>query len=128
MAEIVAVNERIIRNAKDLDVFKRAYQWSLYLHKLSLKFPAIEQKVLANQLRRSSKSVCANIVEGFSRQSQSKQEFKRYLTIAIGSAEETQLWIMYAYDLGYITKTLFEKITRESEVIIGMLVKFREKA
>ena len=127
MAEISTIGDKIIRSARDLDVFKRAYQWSLYLHKLSLKFPAIEQKALANQLRRSSKSVCANIVEGFARQSQSKPEFKRYLTIAIGSAEETQLWIMYSYDLNYISKASFEKITQESEAITGMLVNFRRK-
>ena len=117
----------MIKRAQDLEVFKRAYTWSLYLHKLSLKFPPVEQRALANQLRRSSKSVCANIVEGFSRQAQSKQEFKRFLTIAIGSAEETKLWVTYARDLGYITKTVFEKTANESASIIGMLVKLRSK-
>lgn len=127
MAEVLSVRDKVVRSAGDLEVFKRAYQWSLYLHKLSLTFPAIEQRALANQLRRSSKSVCANIVEGFARQSQSKPEFKRYLTVAIGSAEETQLWVMFARDLDYITVSLFEKITKESQAIIGMLVKFRGK-
>jgi len=127
MADVLPIKSKVIKSAKELEVFKRAYVWSLYLHKLSLKFPAIEQRALANQLRRSSKSVCANVVEGFSRQSQSKQEFKRFLTIAIGSAEETQLWIMYAMDLKYITQTVYDKTEQESNAIVAMLVRLRSK-
>ena len=89
--------------AEDLDVFRRAYALSLDLHRRSLTFPKIEQfGGLADQLRRSSKSVCGLIVEGSGRQSGSSREFSRYLVMAIGSAEESRLWCRYAADLGYV--------------------------
>jgi len=49
---------------EDLEVFQRAYRVSLEIHQKSLKFPKAEQYALADQLRRASKSVCANIAEG----------------------------------------------------------------
>src|SRR5271163_1400558 len=86
-------------NAEDLDVFKRAYELSLQLHRASLDFPKIEQYAgLADQLRRASKSICGLIVEGGGRQAASPKEFARYLMMAVGSAEETRLWL----DLGYL--------------------------
>ena len=88
---------------EDLDVFKRAYQLSLELHRVSLDFPKIEQfGGLADQLSRASKSVCSLIAEGAGRQQASPREFARYLTMAIGSAEETRLWCSYCFDLGYV--------------------------
>ena len=57
---------------------------------------------MADQLRRSSKSICANLAEGFAKQSHSAAEYRRYLTVAIGSSDETQLWLRYGVDLGYI--------------------------
>ncbi len=85
-----------------LDVFRRAYDLSLEIHKASLEFPKFEQfRGIADQLRRSSKSVCALLAEGSGRQQSSDVEFKRYLMMAIGSAEETKLWCYYVRDLGY---------------------------
>ena len=95
------VRERV-RRVEDLEVFRRAYQLSLAIHKASLALPRIEQFALADQLRRASKSICANLVEGFAKQSHSAAEYRRYLTVAIGSSDETQLWLRYAVDLGYI--------------------------
>ena len=87
---------------EDLEVFKRAYGLSLTLHRSSLGWPKIEQfGGLADQARRASKSVCALIAEGAGRQSGSRAEFARYLTMAVGSAEEARLWCRYAQDLGY---------------------------
>ena len=63
----------------------------------SLAFPRIEQFALADQLRRASKSICANLVEGFAKQSHSAAEYRRYLMVAIGSSDEMQLWLRYCY-------------------------------
>jgi four helix bundle protein len=91
-------------SVEDLDVFKRAYRLSLELHRFSLDLPKIEQfGGLADQLRRASKSVCSLMAEGAGRQQGSPREFARYLTMAIGSAEETRLWCHYCLDLGYVT-------------------------
>ena len=106
---------------EDLLVFKRAYKVSLEIHKASLDFPKIEQFVLADQIRRSSKSICANIAEGFAKQ-YSSAEFKRFIQIAIGSADETRVWLRYCFDLNYIGEAEWQKWRNEYEEIAKMLV------
>ncbi len=96
------MNERTIRRVEDLEVFRRAYRLSLEVHRVSLEFPRIEQWALADQVRRSSKSICANLAEGFAKQGYSAAEYRRYLLTAIGSSDETQLWLRYCVDLGYV--------------------------
>ena len=95
-----------IERVEDLEVFRRAYRLSLEIHKSSLALPRIEQFALADQLRRSSKSICANLAEGFAKQSYSAAEYRRYLLSAIGSSDETQLWLRYCLDLGYLEEEL----------------------
>src|SRR5580704_12465663 len=81
-----------VSSVEDLDVFRRAYRISLDLHRASLQFPKIEQfGGLADQMRRASKSICGNLAEGFGKQRQSNAEFKRYLLMAVGSADEMQV-------------------------------------
>ncbi len=92
----------MVKDVRELQVFRRAYDLSLVIHQASLKFPRNEQLGgIAGQLRRSSKSVCANLVEGSGRQTGSNVEFRRFVTIALGSADEARLWCEYARDLGY---------------------------
>lgn len=85
-----------------LIVFQKAYRLSLDVHRASLGFPVIEQYALGDQIRKASKSICANIAEGFGKQRQSTAEFKRFLMVAMGSADEMRVWSRYCYDLGYI--------------------------
>jgi four helix bundle protein len=59
------------------------------------------------QVRRASKSICANLAEGFGKQRDSSAEFKRFLLMAIGSSEEMQVCIRYCKDLGYIDDHAF---------------------
>jgi four helix bundle protein len=103
---MTAGGERTIRHVEDLEVFRRAYRLSLDVHRVSLEFPRIEQWALADQLRRATKSICANIAEGFSRQRYSAADYRRFLMMAIGSSDETQLWLRYAIDLEYVDKEL----------------------
>ena len=111
----------MIRSYEDLEVFQKAYNVSLEIHRLTLKMPEIEQRSLADQLRRSSKSVCVNLAEGFGKQSHSKQEFKKYLSICIGSADETKVWLKYAKDLKYIEVNESERLTEEFTNVAKML-------
>jgi four helix bundle protein len=96
--------QKAIRSFEDLEVFRKAYRISLDVHRLSLAFPKHEQFELARQLRQASKSVCANIAEGFGKQSMSTAEFGRFIAMAIGSADEARLWSRYCLDLGYISE------------------------
>ena len=57
-----------VRSFEDLEVFQRAYRIALIVHRASLTFPPIEQRALGDQVRRASKSITANIAEGFGKQ------------------------------------------------------------
>src|SRR5436190_831001 len=109
-------------SVEDLAVFQRAYRVSLDLHRTSLHFPKIEQfGGLADQMRRASKSICGNIAEGFGKQRRSNAEFKRYLMMAIGSADEMQVWLRYCSDLEYIDQKTCERWRDEYLQIARML-------
>ena len=94
---------------------------SLEIHKVSLEFPQIEQYGLADQIRRASKSICANIAEGFAKSSRSKAELKRYLQMALGSADEVRVWLRYCLDLGYVDQDRWQAWRDEYEQIAKML-------
>ncbi|MDX8537719.1 four helix bundle protein [Mesorhizobium sp. M4B.F.Ca.ET.215.01.1.1] len=114
-----------VGRARDLEVYKRAYAVSLEIHKATLAFPRIEQYALADQLRRSSKAICANLAEGFAKQPHSKAEFARFISMAMGSCSEVETWISYAFDLEYISKTQLDEWLRSYNQIYGMLVNLR---
>ena len=96
------MTEKSIQSYEDLEVYQLAFELALVLHQLSLGFPKIEQYALADQLRRASKSICANIAEGFARRAASVTEFRRFLSIAFGSSEEVRVWLSFAEKLGYV--------------------------
>jgi four helix bundle protein len=111
-----------VSTVEDLLVFQRAYRISLDLHRASLQFPKIEQfGGLADQMRRASKSICGNIAEGFGKQRSSNAEFKRYLLMAIGSADEMQVWLKYCADLEYVDQKACEHWRDEYRQIARML-------
>lgn len=118
---------RFVKSARDLNVFKRAYKAAFEIHQASLTFPKIEQYALADQLRRATKSVCANIAEGFAKQRYSKPEFLRFLGMAEGSTEEICVWLLFARDLGYITHEQHEAWLDDYQAIAAMLINLRNK-
>ena len=112
---------KLIKSFEDLEVFQRAYKLSLEIHILSLGLPKMEQYGLADQIRRASKSICANIAEGFGKQKHSSAEYRRYLQIAMGSADEMRVWIRYCLDLGYLEETKWLSWREEYTEIAKML-------
>ncbi len=80
-----------VRSFRDLDVYQRAYRISLDVHKATVEFPWMEQYALADQMRRASKSICANVFEGFARQRSSSAEFRRFIMMAVGSSDEMKV-------------------------------------
>ena len=110
-----------VESFEDLEVFQRAYRISLEVHRKSLEFPAIEQRALGDQVRRASKSICANVAEGFAKQGSSAAEFKRYLLMATGSSDEMRVWARYCRDLGYIDQPTWQRWRDEYHEIAKML-------
>ncbi len=74
---------------RDLDIYRKAHKLVVEIHKMSLGLPKFEMYEQASQIRRSSKSIKSNIVEGFGRR-RYKQEFIRFLTFSLASCDETR--------------------------------------
>ena len=110
-----------------LDVYNKAYQLALEVHRISLDFPRIEQYGLAQQLRASSKSIAANIAEGMGKQ-ESAAEVKRFIRMAIGSCDETRVWLEFARDLGYLgaaqQKVLEERYQEVGRMLRGVIKRY----
>ena len=117
-----------VRSFEDLTVFQRAYRVSLEIHRESLKYPKIEQYALGDQVRRASKSLCASIAEGFGKQRRSSAEFKRFLRIAMGSADEMRVWLRYCFDLGYVQEATWKQWRDEYQEIAKMLQGLQTKS
>ena len=112
---------KVIKSFEDLEVFQRAYKLSLEIHVLSLSLPKSEQYGFADQIRRASKSICATIAEGFGKQKHSAAEYRRYLQMAAGSADEMRVWIRYCLDLGYIDESKWTDWRKEYNEVAKML-------
>ena len=109
-----------IRHYRDLLVFQQAYRLALEVSRASKGFPKSEQFELGRQVRNSSRSVAANIVEGWAKR-ESAAEFRRHLQIAAGECEETRFWIELATDEGCLERALSTKL--ESEYAkLGMMI------
>ena len=87
----------------------------------------IEQRALAEQIRRASKSICANLAEGFGKQVASPREFQRFLAMAIGSADEMRVWTRYCLDLGYIDEATWQRWRDTYQEVAQMLHGLRQK-
>ena len=109
-----------VRNYTDLLVYKQAYRLALDVSKLTRVFPREEQFELGRQLRRSTRSVPANIVEGWAKRN-SSAEFKRHLVIASGEVAEIKFWLDLSADEGFAAKSECEKLKIEYSRL-GMMI------
>jgi four helix bundle protein len=112
---------------EDLAVYKRAFELALVIHAFTDKnFPKSElYGGMADQLRRSSKSICANLAEGLGKR-MSIADKRRFIQIALGSAEESRVWLAFAGRLKYGDNRHIEGFRREYEEISRMLYKLQE--
>lgn len=115
-----------VENYESLDVYQHAFRAALDIHLLSLTFPKIEQYAgIADQIRRCSKGICANIAEGLSKQ-MSLADKKRFLQMAMGSTEETRVWVSFAMELEYVEADRGKKVREEYQYIMKMLVQLQK--
>lgn len=109
-----------VRKYSDLLVYQQAYRLALEVSKLTRTFPRTEQFELGRQLRACSRSVGANIVEGWAKRN-SAAEFKRHLVIASGECAETRYWLDLASDEGLTPKERCE-IVKGDYAKLGMMI------
>jgi four helix bundle protein len=111
-----------IRHFRDLDVYQNALETGMRVYELSKKFPDDERYALIDQIRRSSRSVCANIAEAW-RKRRYTAAFISKLSDSEGEAPETQVHIEFAFRHGYIGNAEFQPIDDAYEHILGQLVR-----
>ena len=118
--------KKTVRHFRDLDVYQNALATGLRVYELSKKFPTEERYALTDQIRRSSRSVCANIAEAW-RKRRYTAAFISKLSDAEGEAAETQVHIEFAFRHGYVRETEFQKIDDAYERILGQLVRMIDR-
>lgn len=116
-----------INSVRDLEVYKLAFQTAMEIFEISKGFPKEEKYSLTDQVRRSSRSVCTNLAEGW-RKRRYKAVFINKLSDAAQEAAETQTWLEFALACSYIDKELFEKLDEKYEHIFAMLITMGRKA
>jgi len=106
---------------QDLKVFQQSFEIAMQIYTLSKSFPKEELYSLTDQIRRSSRSVLANISEAWGKRKYEKS-FIAKLTDSEGEARETQTWLQFALACNYINEEQFNNLNNQYNQIIGMLV------
>ncbi len=105
---------------KDLIVYKKAFASAMEIFEISKNFPKEEKYSLTDQIRRSSRSVCANIGEGY-RKRRYPAHFISKLTDSDAENSETQVWLDFALACNYIDQNTYLSFTQRSEEV-GRLI------
>jgi four helix bundle protein len=111
----------IIKSHKELIVFQLAFRSSMEIFRITRSFPREEVFSLTSQILRSSRSVCANIAESF-RKRRYEKSFVAKLSDSESEAAETQVWLDYALECGYLSKEDHGRLFYEYDRIIGKIV------
>jgi four helix bundle protein len=120
------VGERI-KTYKELRVFQNAMDSAMKVFQITKNFPPEERYSMVDQMRRSSRSVCANLAEAW-RKRRYKAMFIAKLSDAESEACETQVWIEFARRCGYLEDAVCDELDAAYDQIIGQLVKMINEA
>lgn len=105
---------------KDLLAFKKGYELAMEIFSISKRFPSEEKYSLTDQIRRSSRSVCANLAEAYRR-----KRYKDYFISKLNDYEtentETQVWLDFSHDCKYITPGEYEYLSAKNDEV-GKLI------
>lgn len=110
-----------IRTHRDLEVYGKAFDAAMELFKLSKSFPKEETYSLTDQVRRSSRSVCANLAEAW-RKRRYEAAFIAKLNDCEAEAAETQTWIEFSVNCGYLNREEAAQLYKSYDEIIGTFV------
>ena len=111
-----------MKSYRDLEVYQSAYQLAIKVHRMSLTLPKYEMYEQGSQIRRSSKSIKDNIVEGYGR-SRYKNDFIRFLVYAHSSCDEATSQLIMINEIHFKSKALLELIS-EYEILGRKINKF----
>ena len=108
-----------IATHKDLRVYQLAFELSMEIYNVSKNFPVDEKYSLTDQVRRSSRSVCANLAEAF-RKRRYPKNFVSKLSDCEAEAAETQVWLDFALECEYINNELYNEIYKQYDMVLGL--------
>src|SRR5256885_17001477 len=110
-----------VADYKELRVYRLAFESAMEIFELSKKFPSEEKFSLTDQIRRSSRSICANLAEAW-RKRRYEAAFVSKMNDSEGEAAETQTWLEFAVRCGYMNKEKARVLFKAYDEIIAMLV------
>jgi four helix bundle protein len=110
----------IINSAKELHVYRLSYELAMDIFEISKKWPPEEQFSLTDQIRRSSRSVCINLREAWAKR-RYEAHFINKLTDADGENSETDTWLDFSKDCGYLTKEQYDCLVMKSQSVGKMI-------
>jgi four helix bundle protein len=111
----------IINSFKDLIVYQKAYEFSMRIFEVSKNFPKEEKYSLTDQIRRSSRSVSANISEAWAKKIYMKS-FVSKLSDSLGEEYETEVWLDYSFDCNYLSQVEHNDLKSGYDEIRKMLI------
>ena len=114
-------NSNNYRGFRDLIVYQKAYKLSLRIFTISKDFPPEEKYSLIDQIRRSSRSIAANIAEAWPKRRYPKF-FVSKLIDSLSEECETEVWLDTSKDLGYINKELHSELLKDYDEVRKMLI------
>ena len=114
------VDKMVAKSAKDLRIYQKAYGLAMEIFQLSRKWPSEEKFSLTDQIRRSSRSVCANLREAWAKRRYAAH-FISKLTDVDGENSETDTWLDFAKDCGYLSEEDHQRLITECRKVGGML-------
>jgi four helix bundle protein len=115
----------MIQSYKDLEVYNRSFKLAMDIFWLTRKFPKEEMYSLTSQVVRSSRSISANISEGWSKRN-FELVFKQHLIHSLGSTTETETWMDFALKCKYVTELEYNDIMLELDQLGKMLNKLHQ--
>lgn len=116
-----------INSVRELDVYRLAFDTAMEIYTISKGFPKEEQYALTDQIRRSSRSICANLAEAW-RKRRYEAVFVNKLSDSSQECAETQTWLEFGKACKYINEEIFKKLDEKYEHIFAMLITMERKA
>jgi len=111
-----------IKTHRDLEVYQKAFNLAMLIFEESKSFPKEEKFSLIDQIRRSSRSICANLAEAW-RKRRYEASFILKLSDAEAEAAETEVWLEFAVQCGYLKPEVGQKLSASYSDILGKLVR-----
>ena len=111
-----------IDRVEELDVYRRAFQGAMNIFGQSKQWPKVERYALTDQIRRSSRAVCANVLEAW-RKRRYPKHFISKLSDADAEASETRTWLRFAHSCEYLDEQPFKQLDEKYDRICGGLVR-----